>query len=69
MRVIYGLTQAQYTELMKPDNYYEYMSNFQSLHFAGRNSYYQAGIAPAYLLFSSGCAVIGFFSVPETDSA
>lgn len=61
MRVIYGLTQAQYTELMKPDNYYEYMSNFQSLHFAGRNSYYQAGIAPAYLLFLLAAAVIGFF--------
>ena len=61
MRVIYGLTQAQYAELMKPDNYYIYTNNFQSLHYAGRNSYYDAGIAPAYLLFLVAALFIGFF--------
>lgn len=61
MRIIYGLTQAQYTELMKPDNYYVYMANFQSMHFAGRDSYFEAGIAPAYLTFILAMALAGFF--------
>ena len=61
MRIIYGLTQAQYTELMKPDNYYVYMANFQSMHFAGRDSYFEAGIAPAYLAFILAMALAGFF--------
>ena len=53
--------KPQYTELMKPDNYYVYMANFQSMHFAGRDSYFEAGIAPAYLAFILAMALAGFF--------